>query len=206
VKRTDYAARALQAMADRASGLDAIRPINWAEEARRKARTPLAAEAAAIPAGEYEGPVWVVDSREQIPWWLAAPDMYPHCELGSLTTGDYSLEGHEDHGIAVERKSLADLFGSCGGGRDRFEAEWERMSHFDYAAIVVEATLSDVLRGCDRSQMRPKAVVATLQAWSCRYGVHVHLVGPRALAEAWAYRLMGRWWGEQRREIFGGKT
>ncbi len=202
MKRTDYAARALQAMADRANGLDAIRPINWAEEARRKARAPFAAEARAL--GEVaDHPIWVVDSREQIPWWLAAPDMYPHCELGSLTTGDYSLEGHEDHGICVERKSLADLFGSCGGGRDRFEAEWERMSHFDFAAVVVEATLADVLRGAERSQMSPKAVVATLQAWSCRYGVHVHLVGPRALAEAWAYRLLEKWWREQRRAVMG---
>ena len=160
-------------------------------------------EVAALAEGAGSRACMIVDTREQIPWWLAAPETYPNCELGTLPSGDYSLEGWEEQ-VCVERKTLADLFGSCASGRDRFEAEWERMSHLDYAVVVVEASFVDVTRGYYRSKMSPKAVIATLQAWSIRYGVHVHFAGRRGLAERWAYRLLQKFWAEQQKMALRG--
>lgn len=62
----------------------------------------------------------VVDTREQTPYEFATmvcdkadgggPLYVPTLRAG-LPTGDYSLAGYEDM-VAVERKSLADLFGT----------------------------------------------------------------------------------------------
>jgi len=203
MRRTDYAARALQIMEDRANGLHEILPIDYEAEARGAVERRLAAEALTLGEDDGRHPRYVVDEREQIPWWLAAPAMYPHVERGTLESGDYSLEGYEDR-VAVERKTLADLFGSCGGGRERFEREWERMSHLDFAVVVIEASFADVLRGPERSRMAPKAVINTLLAWSVRYGVHVVYAGTRRSAERLGYRMLEWFWREQRRETLRG--
>ncbi|WP_241160230.1 hypothetical protein [Desulfovibrio sp. ZJ369] len=44
---------------------------------------------------------------------------------GSLTVGDYSLEGLTDK-VAVERKELPDLVQCLGRERERFERELQR--------------------------------------------------------------------------------
>ena len=59
-------------------------------------------------------------------------------KVGTLPTGDYSIEGLEDQ-VTIERKSLADAFGTIGGQRKRFQRELERMTSFKYAAVVIEA-------------------------------------------------------------------
>lgn len=63
----------------------------------------------------------------------------------SLETGDYSIEGMESR-VTVERKSLTDLYGTLGGGRERFEREFERMQAMEFAAVVVEAGLPEICR------------------------------------------------------------
>mgnify|MGYP001048695011 CR=1 FL=1 len=85
----------------------------------------------------------VIDTREQSPFVFAQMDV--PTERRALATGDYSIAGLEDK-ITIERKSLIDLFGSCGRGRTRFEAEIERMATFQHAAIVCEADWQTILR------------------------------------------------------------
>ena len=86
-----------------------------------------------------------VDTREQKPY------RFPHSEVKTLATGDYSIVGLEDQ-VAIERKSKEDAYSSLGQGRDRFERELERLSKFDYAAIEanretwIEAWTEVVLR------------------------------------------------------------
>ena len=54
-------------------------------------------------------PVIIIDTREQIPWEFRDLPTEP----GTLDTGDYSVSGLE-HLIAVERKSLDDLWPASG--------------------------------------------------------------------------------------------
>ena len=117
-------------------------------------------------------PVIVVDTREQKPY------RFTRCQVKTLTTGDYSLVGLEDR-VAIERKSAADLAGSLGSGRARFQRELERLAQLDYAAIVVEASLRQLLQPLLFSRMHPKAVVNSMLAWSVQYRMPVFFAGDR---------------------------
>lgn len=102
--------------------------------------------------GKFVGTI-IVDTREQVPYQFAnmiadAADggeriavLY---ERGTLKQGDYSLLGYETS-VSVERKSLSDLFGTLGQGRDRFERELERLATYRFAMVVVEAEWRTVL-------------------------------------------------------------
>lgn len=111
---------------------------------------------------------------------------------GTLRSGDYSLRGFE-HRLAVERKSPQDMYSTISQGRERFERELERMSLMDFAAVVIECTELELY--CDppvRSQLPPKIVSRSIDAWRVRYGVHFIAPGPRRLAEVKTFRLLER--------------
>lgn len=145
----------------------------------------------------------VVDTREQAPWQFKGmcadakdkgkPLLVKVIEE-SLETGDYSIEGLENR-VAIERKSHSDLIGSVSHGRRRFEAEFDRMSHLDYAAVVVEASVSQILHQPPRhSRMNPKAVIRTAFSWSVKYRVAWWFMPSRPHAEVAAYRLLEQFW------------
>lgn len=156
--------------------------------------------------GRFVGTI-VVDTREQVPYQFAnmiadAADggeriAVPY-ERGTLKSGDYSLLGYESQ-VAVERKSLADLFGTLGQGRDRFEREIERLAGYKFAAVVVEATFPDVLLSPPpHSDLNPKTVSRSVIAWQQRYpAVHWWFAGPRGLAEAVTFRILERFLKER---------
>lgn len=79
-----------------------------------------------------------------------------------LKTGDYSIEGMEEM-VAVERKSLVDLFGTLGGNRDRFERELARLQAMEFAAVIVEADWRDICRPDEPALLERKAL-ETLEA------------------------------------------
>lgn len=109
-----------------------------------------------------------------------------------LKEGDYSvaLDGAQPLPVRLERKSEGDLFGVCGFGRERFERELERLRQYDYRALVIESSASEILRGYDRSQIPGKTVLASVLAWSIQYGVHVIFAGSRSMARAISQRLL----------------
>jgi len=140
----------------------------------------------------------ITDSREQIPWLFTSISPMPKVIIKGLKTGDYSIENHSESGIAIERKNKADLFGSCGKGRDRLQREFERMALFDYSAIVIERTMGDCIKNPPEStKMKPKAVINTMLSWSIRYGVHVWFVEDRILAEKICFGLFKHFWKQQ---------
>ena len=140
----------------------------------------------------------IVDSREQCPWLFTSIKPVPNIIIRGLKTGDYTIAGFEESGICVERKSKSDLFGSCGKGRDRLEREFQRMSLFDYSAIVIERTMGDCIKNPPEStKMKPKAVINTMLSWSIRYGVHVWFVEDRILAEKICFGLFKHFWKQQ---------
>ncbi|MBN2498269.1 MAG: ERCC4 domain-containing protein [Deltaproteobacteria bacterium] len=147
---------------------------------------------AAEPARQaVEMPPVVVDSREQAPYY------YPGAVVRGLKTGDYSLEGHEDQ-IAIERKSLSDLYGSLTWGRERFARECERLAALEYPALVIEAAWP--LRPPPRSRANPRSIRATLAAWSVRYRMPVWLAGSREHAQELTFDLLRKFWKQSRAE------
>ena len=147
-----------------------------------------------------------VDTREQSPFDFAsvASPVIPFTTVrATLQTGDYDLAAFADAGrdpieqIVVERKSLSDLYGSLGHGRERFEREFQRMADYGYAAVVIESDWLQIMRPNDYLRhptlVRPKSVVQTLLAWSQRYEVHVYPCPGRRFAEQLTHRMLERW-------------
>lgn len=163
----------------------------------------------------------IIDTREQSPFRFTGfradakhkirisrnPDQFKIPELHiptitkTLKTGDYSISGFESE-ICVERKSLSDLYGTLGGGRDRFERELERMSSMRYAAIVIESNCDFAMQNPPRnSSLLPKNVFRTINAWEQDFPmVHWHWMGSKILAEHKAFRILERFFVLKERE------
>lgn len=135
-------------------------------------------------------PVILVDSREQAPFAFSeAVDT----QRVTLDAGDYSVIGLTAT-VAIERKSLDDLVGSITAGRERFWDCCSRLSRLDFAVIVVEAALSDVIAGRYVSKTRPQSVVGSMLAVHVDFGVPTIWAGSRSNAANIAERLLTRLW------------
>lgn len=153
------------------------------------------------PHGAFLIPV-IVDTREQAPYSFAGltcdasdgggPLTVPTVR-GTLASGDYSLVGYA--GIAIERKSIADLYGTIGQGRERFERELVRLNELDFAAVVIEASFPEICsEPPPHTKLPPKTVFRSILAWSVRYPrVHWFPCGDRRLAEVTTFRLLERY-------------
>jgi ERCC4-type nuclease len=107
----------------------------------------------------------------------------------TLKTGDYSIQGLEDR-VTVERKSVADLWGSMTTGRARFERCVRRMAEMDRAAIVIEGSLTQAAIQPSRvERVVPASVIGGLISWSCQFALPVWFCETREQAE----RVTVRW-------------
>lgn len=115
--------------------------------------------------------------------------------------GDYSIEGMESR-VAVERKTLEDLYGTLGAGRERFSREFERLAEMEHAAVVIEADWREIVRPTDfradwKSRVDPKGIWGTLFSWSQRFpSIHWWTMGSRRLAELATFEILERFWRE----------
>lgn len=138
----------------------------------------------------------IIDTREQRPYtfetcrlnWQPDP---PEVIRKTLKTGDYSVAGCET-AVTIERKSVSDLYGTMGTGRHRFERELKRMESFQWAAVLVEGSLGQVL--ADSGQFSPKALVLALVQWQQVYKARWIFADSRELAEAICFRALERFW------------
>lgn len=132
----------------------------------------------------------LVDSREQHP--LTFPNLPVTTERVTLSCGDYSLPGWEDR-VCLERKgSLDELVGNLCQDRERFEKELARSRNMELFAVVVEGSYVDLIGGRYRSQMKAKAVIASLAAFTIRYKVPFYFVESRQGAEMLIYSLLSK--------------
>lgn len=120
---------------------------------------------------------FVIDSREQLPYSFNGYKTV----VQNLPIADYGLLNCPD--CLVERKSIDDLIGSLTKGRDRFERELRKGSMAPYFALVIEASLSDLVNGKYQSQMLPKSAIQTLLSWSVKYNTHIFFCDNRQYAE-----------------------
>lgn len=149
----------------------------------------------------------LIDDREGAPYGFGriladARDgnrpIYVPKRFSRLETGDYTIDGLEDQ-IAIERKSLADLYNTLGQGRQRFEAEHKRMAEIiaagGEAAVVIESDWSRILlEPPDESRLNPKTVHRTWVNWWLRYGVAWITASDRDLAERTVFRILEVFW------------
>ena len=118
-------------------------------------------------------PQIVIDSREQRPY------DFPGAIRKALPAGDYSLEGCENK-FAIERKSLPDWINTLLRGKRRFGRELEKLKTYDFACIVVESTVEDILAGDYKSELNPKSLLGlTVAIMHGFHPVHVILGGDR---------------------------
>lgn len=122
------------------------------------------------------------DNREQCAFTFEHERYDVEVVQGTLTVGDYSLQGLEDK-ISVERKSLSDLVQCLGRERERFERELQRGAALDAFAVVVEASWVDLAGGNYRSQLNPHAACQSVLAFAGRYRTPFLFAGNRAAAE-----------------------
>jgi DNA excision repair protein ERCC-4 len=122
-------------------------------------------------------PIIIQDTREQTPLRFTR---YPS-EVGTLTTGDYSIRGFESD-FAIERKSLEDLLSSLTRERDRLRG-------YDFCRLLIIGTEAQVMARAYRARMEPKAVLASLLGIEAR-GVPVAWARcpevAASMVEAWA--------------------
>lgn len=177
-------------------GADATAPIRvtrWVDHRRRQSAL-TAGESVPIPsspAATATAFTVLVDTREQTPWTFDGCGM--PTRRATLNAGDYGAELHDGRRlpVLVERKSLPDLYGSIGGGRERLAAEFERAKAegFSYLALIVEAHFSELAERPRFTRMNPAAILGTLESWSLRYGLHVWTPGPPESCWRLAYNI-----------------
>lgn len=144
----------------------------------------------------------LIDTREQRPFAFDA--ITADAEAGgglwrintdthTLASGDYSLAGYADR-VAVERKSLSDLYSTISQGRGRFVRELERLAAMDFAAVVIESDWAAIIdKPPKRSQLPPRTVYRSVIAWQQRYPrVHWWACPSREFAEVTTFRILER--------------
>lgn len=126
----------------------------------------------------------VIDSREQIPL-----DLSPlQTTVGTLATGDYSLQGLESI-VSIERKSLPDFLSCVGTERQRFDREVQRLLAFPVRCLIVEATWRDLEAGEWRSKVTSSAAIGSLLGW-IGMGLPAILAGDHERAGRYVSRLL----------------
>ena len=127
----------------------------------------------------------LIDSREQQPFTFGGQIA---TQKAALQTGDYSILGLESE-VSVERKSLQDLIGSLGKGRDRFDRELDRLSKFHTRALVCEGSWAELIDGQYRGQMNPKAAYGSVMG-IIAMGIPVVMANSRKGAERACYAIL----------------
>ena len=118
----------------------------------------------------------IVDTREQKPLFTK------NIIREGLKTGDYSIKGYETK-IAIERKSLGDLFGTLGGGNKRFKKELERSKNLEYFAIIIDGSFRDIRdKNFDnswRTKMKGYVINKILFTLHVKYGINIFMCNDR---------------------------
>ena len=118
----------------------------------------------------------VIDTREQEGYSFSCLSV-----RRKLDAGDYSIEGFETK-VAVERKSLDDFVNTVIRGHARFYEELRSLQNYEYACIVIEGTLRDILEGQYRSGAHPNALLTSVISININFKIPVFFCGDRQAA------------------------
>ena len=143
--------------------------------------------------------VLIQDTREQRPLFETPPEGL-HVVTKTLYHGDYSIQGFEDR-FAVERKQFSDFYSYIGKERQRTVQKMEQFRAISltggFAALVIEASESDILSGYYLSRVPPETARQALVSFEVHYGISVYYSKSRSDIRRWIldraikfYRLM----------------
>ncbi len=143
--------------------------------------------------GEKENKITViVDTREQQPYHFKK-EKYIQTIKQKLDAGDYSLKGSTDK-IIIERKTLNDLFGIIGNGRERFKRELQHLKdNCEFPILLIEGNISDIFDKYAlpyESKIHPNSVIGSLISWSVKFGIQIIFAGNRIRAELIAAKYL----------------
>lgn len=118
-----------------------------------------------------------------------------------LKTGDYSIKGFEDV-IAIERKSMDDLFGTLANKtrRARFEREIDRMLDMKWCGLLIEGKEDSVYRKREFTQYSPLSVYGSVCSMELN-GVHVYYATGRRDAQDWVLTRLIKFYNRVRKGI-----
>ena len=134
-----------------------------------------------------------IDDREKQPY------RFERSQVVRMETGDYGI-AEAPLLATIDRKNPADAVGTVIQNRRRFVRELERMQEYSFRAIVIEASLEEMLAPYKHSKANPRSVVQSYLAFQVRYGVHVIWAGSRQLGRATTLRLLEWAWLERCKE------
>ena len=97
-----------------------------------------------------------------------------------LDAGDYSIEGFETV-AAIQRKELNDYVQTVIYHRERFAKELKKLAAYRLKAIVVEASMADVLAGRYEGHVPPKSVIGATAGIILGFGVPVYFCSDRQI-------------------------
>jgi ERCC4-type nuclease len=155
-------------------------------------------KAGQVPEIRFDFPpgfVLVIDTREQDALFSKPPKGL-FIVRDTLKFGDYSIKGFENV-IAVERKSIPDLFASLGRERDRFKRELEGLKLYRWKWLVIEGQELQAIAFQRDSMLHPNVVRQSLASIELRYFISIHYEPNRKELERWlldrfvkAYKLL----------------
>lgn len=145
----------------------------------------------------YKAPFVIsVDTREQTP--LSFPGFATMRK--TLPTGDYSMLGFESR-IAIERKSKNDAWQCVADGRSRFERCMKRLAALEFAAVVIECSLSEFqVQPSQVQRVTAGTAVGSYLSWMVQYRVPVLWVDNREFAARTVVRLLSSFYKHMRGE------
>jgi ERCC4-type nuclease len=126
-----------------------------------------------------DGFVLVIDTREQLPLFTSLD--IPK-ETRVLHNGDYSIAGFENL-FAIERKQVSDFFSYIGKEHDKTVRKLRRLSEFEVALLVVEASFDDLICPQVYTKMQPGHVYGFVKSLVARYGIPFFMHRDRAVLE-----------------------
>ena len=135
----------------------------------------------------------VIDPREQKP--SIFPPEIP-CIVATLPAGDISLFTFETR-VALDRKAADDLARCLTSDEPRFERMLTKLSSYEFAAILIEASLAEIHRHDYRSQVSPAFLISKATSITMRHGVPVYFCGTHEHTTDLALRLLKSFWRNQ---------
>ena len=128
----------------------------------------------------------VIDTREQEPWHFATETVRK-----KLAVGDYSLLGKENT-VTIERKTLDDLVNTVIHQGKRFREELSKMASYEHRCVVVEASLSDIVKHRYTSFAEPSSVIGSVLSIIVDYRIPVYFLFNRPMARAFVQCMLER--------------
>jgi len=130
----------------------------------------------------------IIDSREKDEYTFGDIVTIKH----KLDAGDYSVVGCEDR-ISIERKNLDDFVNTVIYHQDRFHEELCALARMDLAAIVVEASMNDILDHRYKSGVLPASVFGSTVAIMVEYRIPIIFCGTRQIARHMTQTILQRY-------------